>query len=66
MTKLISKRQILAIVNGICDLLGLIPQFRVRAKIFMRQLWDHKTIKWDNPISEALYSGKISSKKCIY
>ena len=50
----ISKRQILAIVNGIYDPLGLISPFTARAKVLMRKLWTHKTIDWDNPIPESL------------
>ena len=53
-TESISKRQILAIVNGIYDPLGLISPFTVRAKILMRKLWTHKTIDWDDPIPESL------------
>ena len=53
-TESISKRQILAIVNGIYDPLGLISPFTVRAKILMRKLWAYKTIDWDDPISESL------------
>ena len=53
-TESISKRQILAIVNGIYNPLGLISPFRVRAKIIMRKLWTHKTIYWDDPIPESL------------
>ena len=53
-TESISKRQILAIVNGIYDPLGLISPFTVRTKILMRKLWTQKTIDWDDPIPESL------------
>ena len=53
-TESISKRQILAIVNGIYDPSGLISPFTVRAKILVRKLWSHKTIDWDDPIPEYL------------
>ena len=53
-TEYISKRQILAIVNGIYDPLGLISPFTVKAKILMRRIWAHKTIDWDDPIPESL------------
>ena len=53
-TESISKRQILATVNGIYDPLGLISPFTVRAKTLMRKLWTHKTIDWDDAIPESL------------
>ena len=50
---ILTKRQILAQVNGIFDPLGLISPFTVKAKILLRKLWgqDNK-LGWDEEIPE--------------
>lgn len=65
-TKSISKQEILAIVNGIYDSLGLISPFTVRAKILMRKLWLIKQLIGTTQFPKSSRkSGKFSSKKCI-
>ena len=65
-TESISKRQILAIVNGIYDLLELIFPFTVRTKTLMRKLWTHKTNDWDDPIPESLQKARQTFFKEIH
>ena len=65
-TKSTSKRQILAIPNGIYEPLGLKSPFTVIAKILTRKLWLIKqligTTQFSKPCRK---SRKVSSKKYI-
>ena len=55
--QLLTKRQILAQINGIYDPLGLLSPFVIKGKILLRELWArHGKIGWDYPISAPMYS----------
>ncbi|XP_057294660.1 uncharacterized protein LOC130623195 [Hydractinia symbiolongicarpus] len=50
-----TRREILSVVNGIYDPLGLLSPYTVQAKIMMRKLWTKdRQISWDDPLPENL------------
>ena len=50
MPTIFTKRKILSQINGIYDPLGLAKPFTMKAKLFMRQLWnvEGKSLDWDD------------------
>ena len=54
-SKVLTRRMILAQVNRMYDPLGLISPFVVRAKIMMRKLWvSEPKLGWDDPLPDSL------------
>ena len=54
-TKQLTKRKVLAQVNGIFDPIGLLTPFSVKSKVLMRKLWtDESKLGWDDIIPEHL------------
>lgn len=53
--EVLTKMMVLSQVNGICDPMGLVAPFKVRAKIMLRKLWGQdKKSDWDDVIPEHL------------
>ena len=55
MSKKVTKRIVLSVVNGVYDPLGLLAPYIIRAKILLRKIWAHEPkLDWDDELPKGI------------